>query len=194
MGKCVQRRQFPRCAVSYEIHAGQSLNRDDDAGNEADYVIVSVVRSSAPGFLTSSRRANVMLTRCKRGMVIVSSINFLQGVARKTLVGRLAECWREVHGRETTWVGWKDVLRGTARLPGASMKSVLTPGSITSMTSASVTPAVQRASDGPLSTTKPHNGSREVAVPQAPSGWRSRSVTTPSSGTNLVWRRTPTAP
>ncbi len=59
-------------------------------GNEADIVLVSIVRSRDPGFLRSEQRMNVMLTRCRRGLVIVSSRSFLLGPGRSTLVGKLA--------------------------------------------------------------------------------------------------------
>ncbi|KAJ4477545.1 AAA domain-containing protein, partial [Lentinula aciculospora] len=69
------------------------FNVDSFQGNEADYVLLSVVRSAHVGFLHSSQRMNVMLTRCRRGMVIVSSRSFLGGIARDTLVGKLSTYW-----------------------------------------------------------------------------------------------------
>lgn len=60
-------------------------------GNEEDYIIISLVRSRELGFLTNLRRTNVMLTRCKLGMIIVSSEQFLTGVGSTTLVGTLLE-------------------------------------------------------------------------------------------------------
>lgn len=59
-------------------------------GNEKDYIIISLVRSYGLGFLDDFRRTNVMLTRCKRGMYIVTSWNFVQTRAHNTLVGRMA--------------------------------------------------------------------------------------------------------
>ena len=64
-------------------------------GNERDYIIVSLVRSKALGFLEDFRRTNVMLTRCKRGMYIVTSRNFVWEKAANTLVGRMAASWGE---------------------------------------------------------------------------------------------------
>jgi hypothetical protein len=60
-------------------------------GNEQDYIIISLVRSRNLGFLTNLRRTNVMLTRCKKGMFIVSSRKFLTGPGSSTLVGTLME-------------------------------------------------------------------------------------------------------
>jgi AAA domain len=59
------------------------------SGNEDDYIIISLVRSEKLGFLTDERRVNVMLTRCKIGMIICSSRTFLQGPAAHTLVGKM---------------------------------------------------------------------------------------------------------
>ncbi len=70
----------------------------DFTGNEDDYIIVSLVRSRKQGFLENLRRTNVMLTRCKRGMYIVSSRKFLQGVGASCLAGRLL-----VHYEERAW-------------------------------------------------------------------------------------------
>ncbi|KAK0502242.1 AAA domain-containing protein [Armillaria luteobubalina] len=66
-------------------------------GYEADFVLVSVVRSKAPGFLRSDQRMNVMLTRCRQGLVVVSSRKFLLGSGKSTLVGKLARgrAWTE---------------------------------------------------------------------------------------------------
>ena len=72
-----------------------------DLGNEEDYIIISLVRTHELGFLTDLRRTNVMLTRCKKGMFIVTSRAFLSGKASATLVGKLAQEWGPS--------GWTDV-------------------------------------------------------------------------------------
>ncbi|EPS96646.1 hypothetical protein FOMPIDRAFT_52939, partial [Fomitopsis schrenkii] len=82
------------------------FNVDSFQGNEEDYIIVSVVRSDKPGFLTNSRRTNVMLSRCKRGMVVCASREFLDGKAKATLMGRLSSEWAD------GWVSWRDALQG----------------------------------------------------------------------------------
>ncbi|KAI0951281.1 hypothetical protein AcW1_008363 [Taiwanofungus camphoratus] len=69
------------------------FNIDSFQGNEDDYIVISLVRSKDLGFLTDMRRTNVMLSRCKCGMYICSSWNFLYGVASDTLVGRMAAAW-----------------------------------------------------------------------------------------------------
>lgn len=87
-------------------------------GNEADYVILSLVRSTRQGFLSSIRRMNVLLTRCKQGLIIVSSKDFLGpgGKGFDTLVGKLVEHWRSQYGH--TWINWRFVADGSVDLPG----------------------------------------------------------------------------
>jgi len=81
----LQCRFFPRYLLLYCLNQHLRL----DIGNEDDYIIISVVRSRSIGFLKNLRRTNVMLTRCKRGMFIVSSQQFLNGPGAGTLVGSL---------------------------------------------------------------------------------------------------------
>ncbi|KAJ3995568.1 hypothetical protein F5050DRAFT_1543654, partial [Lentinula boryana] len=61
---------------------------------------------------------NVMLTRCRRGMVVVSRRSFLEGVARDTLVGQLSAYWTTREGRNA-WVNALDVMNSRVNLPGA---------------------------------------------------------------------------
>ena len=77
------------------------FNVDSFQGNEADHIIVSIVRTTAPGFMRNQRRTNVMLSRCKKSMMICTNRLFLQkkNVA-KTLVGKLAK----EHVPKTGWV------------------------------------------------------------------------------------------
>lgn len=97
------------------------FNVDSFQGNEADYVLVSVVRSDKPGFLSSINRMNVLLTRCRAGLVVVTSKVFIKsrgGV--HTLLGDLARHWQQHHeGQTDVWVDWKLVADGTANLPGS---------------------------------------------------------------------------
>jgi hypothetical protein len=73
------------------------------AGNEEDHIIVSLVRSEGIGFLKNVRRMNVMLTRCKKSMLICTNRKFVTaGEAANTLVGKLAtamgpEGWLDSH-------------------------------------------------------------------------------------------------
>ncbi|TFK21196.1 hypothetical protein FA15DRAFT_94068 [Coprinopsis marcescibilis] len=80
------------------------FNVDSFQGNEADYIIISLVRTAKLGFLREDRRANVMLTRCKKGMVICTNRAFIAGVAKKSLVGKLAK-----HVGEKAWIDSQQV-------------------------------------------------------------------------------------
>ena len=51
------------------------------------------MRTRLLGFLDDLRRTNVMLTRCKRGMFIVTNWEFVFTKASNTLVGRMAAAW-----------------------------------------------------------------------------------------------------
>ncbi|KAF7316734.1 AAA-12 domain-containing protein [Mycena chlorophos] len=68
---------------------------DSFQGNEDDYILLSLVRTSNIGFMNEERRVNVMLTRCKVGMKIYSSREFVLGKAKKTLIGKLARSMGE---------------------------------------------------------------------------------------------------
>jgi hypothetical protein len=78
---------------------------------------------------------NVMLTRAKMGMVIVSSKAFLRGAGRSTLVGELAMDW-ELRARGVEcWVTWRAVSDGKAVLPGiGATYNVLPPTSSSNYT------------------------------------------------------------
>ncbi|KAJ3928828.1 MAG: P-loop containing nucleoside triphosphate hydrolase protein [Lentinula lateritia] len=93
------------------------FNVDSFQGNEADYVLISVVRSAHVGFLRSPQRMNVMLTRCRLGMVIVSSKSFLNAVARRILLGEISAYWTAREGKKS-WVEALDVMNSRVDLPG----------------------------------------------------------------------------
>lgn len=69
-----------------------------------------------PGFLKSQPRMNVALTRCRKGMVVVSHKNFLQSAGWNTLLGQLCRTWSRYH--DTCWVDWKAMLNNSRALPG----------------------------------------------------------------------------
>jgi hypothetical protein len=88
-------------------------------GNDADYVLVSVVRTTEPGFLRSLNRMNVMLTRARKGMVIVTSAPFLHsGEGATTLLGKLSHHWEHTGG--VPWIDSRRVADGTTSLPGST--------------------------------------------------------------------------
>jgi len=77
------------------------FNVDSFQGNEGDHIIISIVRTESPGFMSNQQRTNVMLSRCKKSMVICTSREFLmKRTVAKTLVGKLAE----EHALRTRWV------------------------------------------------------------------------------------------
>lgn len=79
-------------------------------GNEEDHIIVSLVRSKNIGFLHEKRRVNVMLSRCKKSMVILTSRAFVEGKASSSLVGGLAKSLGP-----GVWVPAERVLNGSFR-------------------------------------------------------------------------------
>ena len=84
------------------------FNVDSFQGNEEDHIVVSIVRTSAPGFMKNQRRTNVMLSRCKKSMMILTHRLFLQNKgAAKTLVGKFAK----EHVPRTGWVTLEDLAR-----------------------------------------------------------------------------------
>ncbi|KZT00794.1 uncharacterized protein LAESUDRAFT_665317 [Laetiporus sulphureus 93-53] len=83
------------------------FNVDSFQGNEEDHIIISIVRSEKIGFLSNMRRTNVMLTRCKKSMLICTSRAFLQHKAKASLIGKLADEWGD-----DAWLTWQDVLAG----------------------------------------------------------------------------------
>jgi hypothetical protein len=87
-------------------------------GHEADYVIVSPTRTTSPGFLSVQSRTNVMLTRCKIGMIIVSSEFFTCSIAERTLLGKLAAHWDDLGPGDSTWISMSRLLNQAADLPG----------------------------------------------------------------------------
>ena len=84
-------------------------NLHTKTGNEDDIIVISLVCSKTLGFLTSTRRTNVMLTRCKRGMYIVSSKAFLEGKGADSLVGKMAA---ELGKQPGAWLTHEDLREG----------------------------------------------------------------------------------
>jgi hypothetical protein len=70
---------------------------------------------------------NVALTRCRKGMVVVTDKRFLQGAGRSTLLGQLCQAWSQ---RRSTWIDWKATLSGDpVELPGLPLSQPLLPSS-----------------------------------------------------------------
>ncbi|KAF8150797.1 P-loop containing nucleoside triphosphate hydrolase protein [Crassisporium funariophilum] len=94
---CLKRAKLPWEDKCFNIDAFQ--------GNEDAYIIISLVRSEKMGFLKEARRVNVMLTRCKKGMIICTNRNFIEGKGQLSLVGKHAQLLGE-----PTWVAVRQVL------------------------------------------------------------------------------------
>lgn len=82
------------------------FNVDTFQGKEDHFIVISLVRTKELGFMTSLQRTNVMLTRCQRGMYIVSSKAFLQGSGANSLVGMMAA---ELGKRPRAWLTRRDI-------------------------------------------------------------------------------------
>ena len=80
-------------------------------GNEEDYIIISLVRSRGLGFLDNLRRTNVMLTRCKKGMFIITSRKFMDGDGADSLVGELLDCLEDKLG-DKVWLTEEQIDQG----------------------------------------------------------------------------------
>ncbi|KAF7327625.1 AAA-12 domain-containing protein [Mycena kentingensis (nom. inval.)] len=79
-------------------------NVDSFQGNEEDIILISITRTQSLGFLRNMRRANGMLSRCKRAMYIFSSRAFLQRRGKDWLVGELSR-----HVGNLGWLQMKDL-------------------------------------------------------------------------------------
>ncbi|KAI0350749.1 hypothetical protein OH77DRAFT_1412360, partial [Trametes cingulata] len=101
-----------------DLPSDNVYNVDSFQGHEAQYVLISVVRTTTPGFLRSPNRLNVMLSRCQAGMVLVTKRAFLWDGGRRTLVGKLAREWESWSARPA-WVDAREVANGRADMPGA---------------------------------------------------------------------------
>ncbi|RXW22846.1 hypothetical protein EST38_g3012 [Candolleomyces aberdarensis] len=87
------------------------FNVDSFQGNEEDYIVISLVRSRELGFLDNLRRTNVMLTRCKKGMFIITSRKFMDGVGGNSLAGKLLSCLEDRLG-DRVWLTEEQIDQG----------------------------------------------------------------------------------
>ncbi|PPQ95133.1 hypothetical protein CVT25_011676 [Psilocybe cyanescens] len=113
-----QRAAIQRALKDEDLPSEPVYNLDSFQGNEADYILISVVRSGKPGFLVSQNRMNVLLTRCKKAMVIVTSRSFIDFGGSDTLLGHLVGHWGHISGTQRNiWTHWSLVAAGIADLP-----------------------------------------------------------------------------
>ncbi|PSR72748.1 hypothetical protein PHLCEN_2v11443 [Hermanssonia centrifuga] len=96
----------------------KQLEKENLPSHEKEFVIVSTVRTSKPGFLSSVSRNNVMLSRPTIGMVIVTNKSFLEYSGWDTLIGKLAERWASLAGGSGyVWTNWRRIADQTAHMP-----------------------------------------------------------------------------
>lgn len=97
-------------------------------GNEADNIIISLVRSWGLGFLTNERRMNVMLSRCRQSMLICSSKKYLSNPqVRDTLVGDVSHYTCMLAIQMTLLCSLhQDVKLSMQRFPGSACKTLTT--------------------------------------------------------------------
>jgi len=94
-----------------------------------------------------------MLTRCRKGLIIVSSKSFLRRGGRYTLLGKLEQEWVTRIG-DAAWVDWRQVAEGKCRLPHSQdtvprgRKEVYS-GTTSILTSASYRPPLPSVSSPP---------------------------------------------
>ncbi|KAI0697440.1 AAA domain-containing protein, partial [Cytidiella melzeri] len=165
-----QRSAIVKALISANLPSDRVFNVDSFQGHEAEYVIISATRTARPGFLSLQSRTNVMLTRCRAGMIIVSNAFFASSRAEHTLFGKLAAYWEDVKPHDTIWIDWRRVLERTVDLPGAAGQQALlrTSRSLHASTSPSRTQITVKPGTSSLSTV-PHLPSDYVspAVPES---------------------------
>ncbi|KAF9478007.1 hypothetical protein BDN70DRAFT_774162, partial [Pholiota conissans] len=89
-----QRAEIERALKAQNLHWKWVYTLDSFQGNEADYLLISIVRTGTqPGFLNSRKRMNVLLTRCRKAAIIVTSKIFMELGGAQTLLGRMLLYW-----------------------------------------------------------------------------------------------------
>ncbi|KAF8813315.1 hypothetical protein BYT27DRAFT_6366435 [Phlegmacium glaucopus] len=100
-------RKLQEQEMSYRIitpYEGQRNYIERLMETEDDFIIISIVRTLHLGFLKDQRRTNVMLSRCKKGMFIVSTPHFLTEVAKDSLIGQFMK-----KVPNPTWLTMEDI-------------------------------------------------------------------------------------
>jgi hypothetical protein len=107
---------------------------------------------------------NVALTRCRKGMVVVTDKCFLQGAGRSMLLGQLCRTWSRRH--DACWIDWKAMLNNSAALPGLPLP-LLRPTPSRLPTSQQL-PALTRIDEQPRSIAGNHLSWRTTMLPRDP--------------------------
>jgi hypothetical protein len=144
-------------------------------------VILSSVRTEQPGFLKSQPRMNVALTRCRKGMVVVTDKCFLQSAGRGMLLGQLCRTWSL--RRDACWVDWRAMLNNSAALPGLPLPlPPLAPSRLPASSTSQQQPALTRI------------GEQSRPVPIQSFSWRTTMLPRdpPSKPLTQTWSQTRT--
>ncbi|CAE6384519.1 unnamed protein product [Rhizoctonia solani] len=88
-------------------------NVDSFQGNEADYIITTLTKTTFSSFLSSINRLNVLLTRCKKGIVVISQKEFITRTG-----GLLRGLWWKYES-DDIWKDADEVGKGYVDLPGS---------------------------------------------------------------------------
>lgn len=72
-------------------------------GQEDDFIIISLVRTKNIGFLLNERRANVMLTRAKKGMFICCNFDLFK--LEYSLISQMINEWANI---ENGYINYDD--------------------------------------------------------------------------------------
>lgn len=91
-------------------------------------------------------RLNVLLTRCRKAIILVTNKNFIKLGGARTLLGDMVAHWEHVLKSQHTWVDWRLVAVGAANLPGA-----LGPNCRQHLAARSLPPLVRHLEASPIS-------------------------------------------
>ncbi|CAE6457597.1 unnamed protein product [Rhizoctonia solani] len=108
-----QRKLVQGMLKSRGIEKEEVYNVDSFQGNEADYIITTLTKTTFSSFLSSINRLNVLLTRCKKGLVVVSKKEFITRTG-----GLLRGLWWAYESHDI-WKDADEVAKGYVDLPGS---------------------------------------------------------------------------
>ena len=137
-----------------------------------------------------------MLTRCRKGLIIVSSKSFLRGAGRGTLLGKLEQEWITGLG-DAVWVDWRLVAEKKCRLPHGrntvtSGRTEAHSGPTPIVTPRSYRPPLLTVSSPRIHHRAPPTSSQASVLIQTPvrvSGEKQKSLYDDQATSDTLWRR-----
>ena len=115
-----------------------------------------------------------MLTRCRKGLVIVSSKSFLRTGGKKTLLGKLEQEWVKRLGN-TAWVDWRQVAGGPGKCKLPHSQDTVTMGPTPVVTPTLYRPPLPTALSPPITPpTSPRQARVSIQPPLNVSGIQER--------------------